>query len=200
MRNPKAVLVSILAVLGALSIGAAGNAFATEFYSGSTTLGAGTELVLTLSGSTTFQSTGGEVLNTCTGSELRGKTSNAGGPSDTVRGAFTKLVFVGTCINPITVVETGELEFHYINSQNALITTKGFRVKWVFTPFGGECTYTGGTGVLMGTLTGSTSEAAEADVETVLSKVEGSFLCPSDVKWNAKYIFTSPKPLHVTAS
>lgn len=199
MRNPRAVLVSILAVLAAMSVGAAGDAFATELYSGSTTLGVGTELALTLKGSTKLEDTSGSTENTCTESELSGKISNAGGSSQTVKGSFTKFTFVG-CLLQVIVVSTGELEFHHINgTQRAQITTKGFRFKWPIIP-GVECTYGGGTGVVMGTLTGSTSETAEADVETVLNKVEGSFFCPSDVKWNATYNFTAPKPVHVTAS
>lgn len=70
----------------------------------------------------------------------------------------------------------------------------------VITTFGVKCTYTAGTGIDLGTLTGSTSGKAAIDLNTVVSKSAGDFLCPETVKWTATYTVTSPSLLSVEAS
>jgi hypothetical protein len=200
MKSLKRLSGELLALALIFSGLGATSASATELYSGGTTLGVGSEIVMTLKSgiSTALKTTAGETLTTCAGSEMEAKISNAGGATQTVKATATKFSIFAGCV--IKIVEKGEIDFHALAGKNAQITTKGFKVIWA--TFGGEieCTYGGGAGTSMGTLSGSTTESATVNVEAVLSKVEGSLLCPSDAKWTAIYIVTRPKPLHATTS
>lgn len=201
MRNLKILTAAILAT-GALTItGTADMASATVLYSGASKLPAKTELTLTLkSGSSSeFSSPEGEVLNTCTKSQIQATTSNAGGATETVKASATRYEIEG-CLFLTVIISTGELEFHYSSGLNALITTKGFKVRFLI-PLFGECVYGSGTGMTLGTLTGSTSGSASLGVNAILSRESGSaFACPLTSHWVATLITTSPKPFHATAS
>jgi len=201
MRSLKRLSGATLMLAFILTCTGGSSASATELYSGGTTLKAGTEVVLTLKSgmSTALKSTGGETLTTCTSSVMEAKLSNNGSATETVKAAASKFTVFGGCVTK--VVETGQIEFHALAGKNAQITTKGFRVTW-YSPFGETtCDYTGGEGITIGTLTGSTSENATLEVNAVLSGASGnSFLCPVDTKWTAIYLVTSPKPFHATTS
>jgi len=177
----------------------AGTALATELYSGATTLKAGTSINATLSGTNTLTSTEGTILDTCTGGELAGKTTNSGSSTETVKIVLeaTKITW-GGCTNVTSTLQGAEVEWHWLSALlHGTLTIKGLSITIQIPPFG-TCVFTDGTGTTLGTLTGSTTGNAVLDVNAVLTKSSG--LCASTAKWTGTYKVTSPTPLHVTAS
>jgi hypothetical protein len=189
-----------LALIAAASVMAfvASSASATALYSGATKQGVGTQIVATLSGSATLKSTGGTLLDTCTGSEIKGKISNAGGAGVTVSGAIETLNW-GVCTEPTTTTTKGELEIHHISGGiNGTLTAKKTTVDVNTTIFGAVCQYTVGEALDLGTLNGKTAGDATITPKVVIP-AENTFFCP-DANWEATFNVTSPTPLHVTAS
>jgi hypothetical protein len=68
-------------------------ASATKLYSGATAMGVGTTIDASLSGSAIWETTGGEVLNTCTGGTIKGSTANAGSPFEPVSANIGELTW-----------------------------------------------------------------------------------------------------------
>ena len=174
----------------------AGTASATALYSGATKLGAGTEIQATLSGSATLTTTEGTVLHTCTGGEFKGKTTNAGGAAETVKGTVEKSGLTWTnCTVPTSTISGGEFEWHWLSALlHGTLTIRGITIT-IASPIFGTCTFGGSD---WGTVTGSTTTNAVIDVNSVLTRSSG--LCPSTAKWVGTYKVTKPVPFHVTAS
>jgi hypothetical protein len=61
-----------------------------------------------------------------------------------------------------------------------------------------SCTYGTGTARDLGTLTGG--NPATIDVNTVLIKQAGGFLCPPEAEWTASYTVPVPRPLYIGKS
>jgi hypothetical protein len=189
-----------LALVAAASVMAfvASSASATELYKGAETVKAGTPIVATLSGSATLKATGGTLLDTCTGSEIKGKVTNAGGAGAPVSGPIETLNW-GVCTEPTTTVNNGSLEIHHISGgMNGTLTANFTTVKVNTTIFGAICQYWVGPALDLGTLNGKTSGDATITPKVVIP-VENDFFCP-DANWEATFNVTSPTPLHVTAS
>ena len=199
MRILKVLGLAAIAATALMAVGVAG-ATATEFYSGTTTLGAGTEIKASLEGSTSVSDTSANPIDTCLSSELKSTLTSAGSSTTTVSSTVSKsTVSFSSCSSARTVIEGGELEPHHIGgTKNATMTAKGF--DWVIHVFGVECGYTMGSQTDLGTLTGSTTGNATLDINAIISKKTGGFLCPSTTRLIANYTITSPTPLHVTAS
>lgn len=190
-----------LAAVAAMALMAfAGSASATELYSGGTTLGAGTTIEASVEGSANLTDTSSNPIVTCLTSSVKGTIGSAGGSSATVTGEVKKenLSF-SNCTSTVTVVENGSLEIHHIaGGKNGTLTASGFDV--IIHVFGVECGYTAGGSTDLGTLTGSTTGNATMDINAIVTRKTGGFLCPSTARWIANYAVTSPTPLHVTAS
>jgi hypothetical protein len=188
------MVVSLAAILAFV----ASSASATALYSGATKLGVGTEFVGTLSGSGTLKSTSGTLLDTCTGSEIKGKITNAGGAGATVSGPVETLNW-GTCTEPTTTATKGSAEIHHIaGTINGTATAKNTTVNINTTIFGATCQYTAGVELDLGTANGKTSGDANIAVKTVIPS-ENTFFCP-DATLEATFNLTKPTPVHVTAS
>jgi hypothetical protein len=192
-----------LAAVAAMALMAfAGSASATKLYSGASPLGAGTEIKSSLASGTsaTLTDTEGHTLDTCTGSTVVGKTSNAGSSTETVKGtiATTGLTWSG-CTVATSTTEGGELEIHHIaGTTNGTVTAKGFKVS-INTVLFGNCVYTAGTTPIhLGTLTGVTSLNATLHINAIVNKSSG--ICNSTAKWVGTYSVTSPAGLNVEAS
>jgi hypothetical protein len=160
----------------------------------------GTEFHASLDPETTaiLKTTGGAIENTCNTSTVKGTTETTGGSTETVGISvpLNGLVF-GGCTNTTDVLEGGTLEIHHIaGTMNGTLTAKNFRVTILLG--GVTCVYGAGTATDLGTVTGGTM--ATVDVNGVVNKVEGSFLCPPTAIWEAKYTVTSPEPLYVSES
>jgi len=166
------------------------------------TYGIGTEIHATQEKGETgiLEDTEGHVLVTCSESTVLATTLNHGSASETVRAAVTKLTF-GGCTGTVDVLTLGELEIHHIEGSgtDGTITAKNTKVTVKITENTLSCVYGAGTGIDIGTLTHSTgpTEPATIDINAVVPKVEGSFVCPPTTRWTAKYLVTSPVPLYI---
>ncbi|HEX5592860.1 MAG TPA: hypothetical protein VFX35_05885, partial [Solirubrobacterales bacterium] len=154
-------------------------------------------------GTATLTTTGGILLDTCTGGGVHGTTANTGSATETVRGTVAKTgVTWFPCTKTTDTLEGGELEIHWISgTKNGTVTGKGFLVTVeVAAELGGSCSYTLGTTMVdLGTLIGSTTGDATLAINAVVKIGTGqSILCPTSAKWVANYTVTTPTPLHVT--
>jgi hypothetical protein len=181
-----------LAAIAAMALMAviASSASATALYSGTTKLGAGTELDATLSGTATLTTTENVTLDTCTEGTVGGKTSNAGSATETVKGSVAAAsVIWNKCTFTTDTLKGGELEIHWSEGQNGTLTGSGFEVT-INTGLFGTCTFTLGTSkVHMGTVTGATTGDATIDINTVATRLSG--LCPTTAKWVGTYKITN---------
>jgi hypothetical protein len=197
MKHVKMFGLAAMASMALMGLVAA-SASATALYSGATKLGTGTEVRLTLSGTSSLASTEGTTLSTCTGMEFKGKTTTAGSSTETVKLSVpaSGLTFSG-CTFTTDTLAGGELEFHWTSGVNGSVTAKGF--EWTTnTGLFGSCVFTFGLGTNLGAATGSSVSNATIDVNSVISRKSG--LCPASERWLATFKITSPTPLHVTAS
>jgi hypothetical protein len=202
MKHVKMLGLAAMAVAATMAF-AVSSASATELYSGATTLKSGTTIESSLSGTASLTTTGGTVLDTCTGGGVTGKTTNTGGAGVSVTGSVaTSGVTWSGCTGTTDTLEGGTQEWFFTSGTEATVKGKGFKVTVLASEFfGGTCSYTLGTGTTLGTLKGSTTSNATLAVNIVVNGATGnSFLCPSDTKWVANYTVTNPKPLHATNS
>lgn len=206
MRHLKMLALAVTAVLACMACIGAGSASATKFCknnANTTTCSepyAGeTQVHSVLTGTTSIETTEGVALASCTFSTIQSRVENAGGAEATVSGPISSLAWGlpgEGCDKVVETLRPGRLEFHYIAStDNATVTAKNTEV--TFKIEGISCTYGAGEGVDLGTLTGG--NPATLDVNALLTKTAGSFLCANDMRWTATYEVTSPTPLYVTA-
>ena len=138
----------------------------------------------------------------CSSGDLKGTIKNAGNSSETVKLGINTFVW-SSCSVGNSTLETGELEVHSISgSTNGTMTLKGFTNRIESTQYG-TCVYTSGaTGMDLGTLIASKTGQAIIDIEVVLTKKEGSILCPTTIEWWEEWTQTKPSetPLFVEPS
>jgi hypothetical protein len=179
---------------------------------------AGTVIDSSLEGPAVLETTEGVEIDTCTEGTVKGATSNAGSSTETVSGnieetedaggvkTFPGLTW-GNCTQTTDTLRSGSLEVHWIaGTDNGTVTGKNSRV--TVNTFGVSCIFgTAGTGTHIGTLTatpknakGETEKQATLDIEAIVPKIEGGFLCPADARWTGSYRVTSPEPLHISTS
>lgn len=195
----------VMAILACMACIGAGSASATKFCkNNASTLtcsepyASETQVHSILTGTTSFENTEGSVLARCTVSTFQLRVENAGGSEATVSGPISSLTWGISgegCEQVTETIRSGRLEFHQIaNTDNATVTAINTEVtfRWA----GVSCIYGVGTGLDVGVLTGG--NPATLDVNALLTRTGGSFLCPNDAIWKASYEVTSPKPLYVT--
>lgn len=143
--------------------------------------------------------TGGTTSNplvTCTESTVTAESEETGSSTETEKGIVKSLTF-GGCNHTTNVLAGGTLEVHAIaGTDNGTVTSKEAKV--TVSILGVSCTYGSGGGIDIGTLTGGTM--ATMDINTVVNRVEGSFLCPTTAVWEGSYTVTEPEPLYVEPS
>jgi hypothetical protein len=146
-----------------------------------------------------LENTSGTIEDTCTGSTVKGEANTPAGATGTVTGAVTtaNLGWSG-CSQTTATVHGGTLEVHNIaGTSNGTLTAKEFEVTIVL--FGVTCTYGAGAGIDLGTVT--EGNPATIDINTVVNKTAGNFLCPSTSTWKGTYQITAPTgTLGVSAS
>jgi hypothetical protein len=211
MKYLKTLGLAVVAAAVLMAIAGAGSASATVFCH--TTASpcpqkwpAGTEPRFSVTAGTAgiWSTTSGEVVAKCTEGEIRGKMTNSGSATETIKEtvAATGLTWpsVSGCIETVTT-EGGTLEFHAISgTDNATITVSGFKIS--ISILGAKCVYGFGVNEHWGTLTGNGSGKAVIDINTLFVKKEGSFVCPEDLKWSESFTQISPSgtALYVVAS
>jgi hypothetical protein len=157
----------------------------------------GTEINASLEGSFIVSNTSGSVENTCTEVSNNGSTTNAGSATITVIWTITSWSISNCAQTTVVTLAHTTIELHWIPGRNARLTVRGFRFHMIL--FGVKCAYGFGEGgVELGTLTGG--NPATMDVNAVIPKVEGSFLCPGDLRLESNFKITSPVPLYVSES
>jgi hypothetical protein len=206
MKYLKTIGLAALAAMALMAFGAS-TASATELYKLTTgtpsidTLGVGTTIDASLTGSAILETTGGEVLNTCTGGTVHGEITNAGSATTTVNGHIDELTWTG-CTRETKTIANGSLEIHHITgTTNGTVTGKDSEVT-INGIFGSSCVYGTGAGTHLGTLVGASGPHAHATlaIKATVPRTAGGFLCPSTAVWNANYTVTSPTGLVVEAS
>jgi hypothetical protein len=200
MKYVKMLGLAALAAMAVMALVGAGTASATELYSGATTLKAGTEVDASVTGSSfKMSTTENAVLDECAGGTIKGKTSNNGSSTETVKGSVAKVDLTwSSCTRPTETLAGGTLEIHYTSGLNGTVTASGLEITINTIPFG-TCTYITTSGTSLGSLTGSTTSNAVLHINTTATLKSGP-ACPADARWIATYTVTSPKPLHVTTS
>lgn len=140
-----------------------------------------------------MKTTTSETLDECSASAFEGEiVSPEGGESATVHEKLSSLTF-GECTSTADTLVNGELEIHDISSEegNGTVIAKSLSVTLI--AFGTSCTYGAGESTDIGKLVGG--EPATLSVNAVLNKTAGSFLCPSDIRWEVEYQITQPEKL-----
>lgn len=144
-----------------------------------------------------FKATGGSELSTCSSSTIEGQTEKKGGEKEPIVIPIAQFSWFG-CTSIVLTREVGTLEIDYIGPETrGTFTMKNVRV--TVSTFGVTCTYgAGGTAIDIGTAKGSPNETSPATlaVSSIVPKIEGSFLCPNDIVWEASYYITEPIPLY----
>lgn len=197
MKYLKMLGLAAVAAMALTALVGAGTASATALYSGATKQGVNAELKskLTTGNSALLKDTGGSTNDTCTGSEVAGKITNAGGAGVAVVGKIESLTFTG-CSHKTVVIAKGELELKWTSGLNGTVVSKGAEVTVESTVFGISCTAKTGTGTTIGTFTGVTSGDATMDINGVIPM---GALC-GDSTWTGNYTVSAPTPLHATNS
>ncbi len=207
MKYVKMLGLAAVAAMALMAFVGAGTASATVLCKTTLTTGcaaagqdypAGTKIHATSEGSAVLETTGGVVLDTCTGSTVKGKTSNTGGASETVSGPIEELAW-GACSRTTNTLKLGSLEVHHIaGTDNGTLTATGGIEVTILTIFG-TCTFGTGANLDIGRVTGGAPATIDTD-KTVVPKIAGNAACPAHGVWNANFIVTEPTPLYVAAS
>lgn len=204
MKHLKMLGLAVVAAAALTALLGAGTASATELCSTNTSpctgtmYGAGTALEAKLTATAKLETTGGTVLDECAGGGIAGTISNAGGATETVKGAVAAAGLTWTgCTFSTTTTEAGELEIHTAGANadgNGTLTAKGFGVQ-IATVFG-NCTYGFSPTVAgdLGTLKGGSSATIEI---SALVPLKAGALCPAEARWTANYEVVKPRPLYV---
>jgi hypothetical protein len=198
MKYLKMLGLAAIAAMALMAFGA-GTASATTLFTDSAKTvhyAAGTEIQATLTTGTTaiLTGSGGEVLDTCSGSEVKGKTATTSGAP--LSGGITTLDWKN-CTNTTVTIAKGSLSIEFTSGTSGSVSGKENEVT-VDGIFGVSCTYGTGSGTKLGTITGG--EAPKMKISAVgLTKTAGSFLCPSSAGWDAEYTVTKPHALYVGA-
>lgn len=166
---------------------------------------AGTELHMVSEGSIgVVITTGNEFTEVgCKKATIKGVTNNEGGATETVTaGLEAKNVTWSECSTPtgactMTTVVGGTLEIHWIEgTHNGTVTANGVQYTTSCASIFGNihCIYALET-AHFGVITGG--NPATLEIETAVTTVSTSGLCPETSKLHAKYEITTPKPLYV---
>ncbi len=173
---------------------AASSASATTLEVGGVTQNSTVTIEASLKSNTsmTWTRTDGSLITTCTTSSVSGSTSSPF-TGTSVTGPISSLSFTN-CVRTVTVHKAGTLHVAYIaGGTNGTVSSSGTEAT-VGSPFGYLNCKTG-TGVDLGTLTGSASGHAEIHINAVLNC---GFPVPTAF-WKGTYVVTSPTGLGVSA-
>jgi hypothetical protein len=134
----------------------------------------------------------------CTSSTLAGKTGGEGSATETVSITLETVTF-GGCNCPVTILEKGTLEIHWIEgSHNGTVTSTGLEETVNCSTIFGTVHCIVRTGATdLGTLTGgnpATLDITSADIP----RTSTNALCDETYNWDAKYEITTPRPLFVS--
>ncbi len=190
MKYIKILGLAAMAAMAIMALGA-GSASATELCTdtGCTVKYPKDTVISATSGHTRLVATFGTV--TCTTNEIEGKTSNAGGASETVKGPVSFLNF-DICNGTVNELANGELEVHTVNTHLGTLTSKGAKVTTSL--FGVHCVWGTGAGTHLGSVTGGSTPTVH--IKATVEKIEGSAFCGSTATWEGTYTVHKPHALY----
>ncbi|HSS41584.1 MAG TPA: hypothetical protein VLK37_03435 [Solirubrobacterales bacterium] len=177
----------------ALMAFAAGSASATTLATSGVAVNSSETIVATLASGTSalLKDSAGTTTDTCTTSEVKGKTTVFTG---TPSGPIETLTF-GNCTHTTTVLAKGTLSVTNIaGTTNGTVSSANAEVTVVSTAFGISAVCKTGTGTDIGTLTGVKTGKATMDIN---GKISCGILGSST--WTGTYTVTSPENLGVEA-
>jgi hypothetical protein len=146
------------------------------------TLASGTSLL--------FKAEDGTTTDTCTTSEIKGKTEGTF-TGASVGGKISTLTFKN-CTHTTTVLANGSLSFAWTSGTNGTVSLSSAEVTVQSTSFGTSAVCKTGSGTNLGTFTGVTSGLAKIDVN---ASVSCGIL--GNATWTGTYSVTSPAGLGV---
>jgi hypothetical protein len=201
MNYLKMLGLAAIAAMGLMAFLGAGSASATVICKTNADpcpsawmVNSGEELSATLEGTAALESTGGETLDTCTGGSVSGPTEQTGSATETVsiKSSITQVAWSG-CTATTDTVSGGTTEFHKINGVNAFTVTVR-ETKVTVNIFGVSCVYGfESTYKDIGKfIPAEPPKKARMEISTIVPKTSGGFLCPSETRWTATYVATSP--------
>jgi hypothetical protein len=210
MKSSKMFSLVAMAAISLIALAGAGTASATELYkltspNPSDTLGAGTELEMSLASGTsalwkqTFNAEYFGNVETCVSGTTRIKIESAGGGEGVhPTGKFTGFGY-GLCARPMAVLKSGQVEIQHIpGTTNGTVISKEAEVT-IYSPiFGVSCITKTGTGTKTGTLTGATSSTGFATFDVEASNVPYGICGTIDV--TSTFTVTKPAGLVVEGS
>lgn len=195
-----AVIAAALMLLGACMGTAGATVLCTEAKSPCPKdVPAGTSITMSLSTkSAIFETTSGTVLNTCTGTTIKGTTSNTGGKGTAVKGSASEWTFSG-CTKETKMVAPGELEItHIAGTHNGTVRARNYQITVNGLFVNESCIYGAGAGLQLGTLVGGSP--ATLSISTLVGRQPGGGpFCPAEARWTTAYKVDQPNPLFIEA-
>jgi hypothetical protein len=201
MKYVKILSLAAVAAMALMAF-AASSASATALYNGATKLGVGSTIDFSLKSGTKalLTETGGESLDECSTSTVKGSITNAGGATSTVSGSISELTW-GTCTFPTTTTVKGGLEIHWITATEGTVTSNAEIGVTINTIFFGSCVYGVAANTDLGKLTTFAAGRAVFHANAVAKRLSGSqAVCPETSNWKATYESTTPENLRVESS
>ena len=202
LRRPALAAIAAMALMAVVG---ASTASATVLCKNSTSTtkctddyasGTAFEATLTTGSTYVFETSGGTTLDTCTGSTIKGQTTNTGSSTSTLE-IFLSSKSWGSCSFTTITLKVGDFEIHHIAGTDSGTLTEVHGSETTLNTIFGTCVYGSGSALNLGTLVGGNPAAIV--INTSMPKISGNFACPSTGILTANYTVTSPKPLYVSA-
>jgi hypothetical protein len=156
----------------------------------------GTQLEMSLrpGQSLTISDIAKNLIDTCTGSTVKGKTTNAGSATETIKGNVESITYEN-CKATFKDLKLGTFEVHYVGPKTTgELTSIGSEVTMLVA--GVSCDYGTVGGVDLGIMESDETVSPEFDEETTWEKEEGGFLCPGSIVVKGIYNITAPTKVY----
>ncbi|MGN6814857.1 MAG: hypothetical protein ACTHK3_02075 [Solirubrobacterales bacterium] len=142
-----------------------------------------------LRGSETMETTSNMVLQTCTSGIWQWEVLNTGGPPGVLPVWADVKKVRSNCTSSISMLKLGSAKVENIEgTENGTVVEKESEV--TFVSAGVSCIYGTGSGTDIGVLEAGSEETA-LQVNAVLNKTGGSFLCANTIKWTGRWVLTN---------
>jgi hypothetical protein len=134
------------------------------------------------------------LIATCTEATVKGKTTNEGSATETVKGNVEEMTF-GKCTSTVKALKLGTFEVHYVGpNTRGELTSIGAEITIV--DAGVSCDYGTVGGADLGIMESDETITPEFDEETTWAKEEGGFLCPGSIIIKGIFEITSPAKVY----
>jgi len=142
-----------------------------------------------LKGSATLETTSNQVLDTCTSGTWSWELLTTGGGPGVLPTWATFQRVHSNCTGTTSMVKLGSGDVENISgTENGTVVEKESEITFVSS--GVSCIYGTGSGTDIGVLEAGSEETA-VQVNAVLNKTGGSFLCATTIKWTGRWVITN---------